>query len=266
MSLTYEKLPQDVLRTWEVNETTSRFEYYQASPSDDALHIQFSILAALNALVAVSTFILMCSIIRNKSLRINPFNWYLVFITAPDFVMSSLCLFTCALSAPMNQFHSEWMCSLQSMYLVFGLCANCWMNFLIVYEVHKLLRFSNHRRRYSPPKRTTVGTQAAGVYLYAILWGVLGIFPIDWLPYATYSWYGFFCFPQEYDRASTIFYWLVFIPGIMGIPILYLTYVCYDIWKRKLLPPAGRRRNLAVFFVRLIFVYFFMWTPTVIVR
>ena len=264
---TYEKLPDEpVLRTWEVNETHTRFDYYQAVPSDQALRVQFIILATINCLVAITTFVVICSILSSKELRINPFNWYLVFIFVPDFVMSSLCIFGCAFSATISRFYSEWMCSFQSMYLVFGLCANCWMNVFIVYEVYKLLGFSSLRKRYFPPRRATVAKQAFGVYLYAIAWGLLGIFPISWLPHQTYAWYGFFCFPQEYDRTSTIFYWLVFIPAIMGIPILYISYVCYDIWRRQILPTQGRRRNLSIYFVRLILVYYIMWTPAILIR
>jgi hypothetical protein len=42
----------------------------------------------------------------------------------------------------------------------------------------------------------------------------------------------------------------------------YAAYVIYDIWKRSLLPPIGRRRTL--FLLRLVFLYFAIWGPYLI--
>jgi hypothetical protein len=66
---------------------------------------------------------------------------------------------------------------------------------------------------------------------------------------------------MEYDQTSTLFWWLLFVPCFLGLPVAYFTYVIFDIWKRGLLPPMGRRRNLSLYFFRLVFVYFFMWFP-----
>jgi hypothetical protein len=66
---------------------------------------------------------------------------------------------------------------------------------------------------------------------------------------------------MEYDLASTLVYWLVFLPAMMMLPIAYSMWVLWDVYRRKLLPPMGRRRALVLYFSRLIFVYIFMWTP-----
>jgi hypothetical protein len=72
--------------------------------------------------------------------------------------------------------------------------------------------------------------------------------------------------PIERDTQSTIFFWLCFFPLFVGIPVVYVVYVCYDVMVvRKLLPPKGKRRVLSVYFFRLILVFLIMWLPTFIV-
>ena len=61
--------------------------------------------------------------------------------------------------------------------------------------------------------------------------------------------------------ASSLFYFLVYIPLVAGIPIGYVIYICYDMWKRKLMPPAGKRRLLSIYFLRVVAAYVLMWMP-----
>ena len=246
-------------------ENHTRFDYPRAVPTEDVLQIQFTALAIINAIVAAACFIIVISILRNKSVRNNPFNLYLLWIATPDFLNSFFCMLTCSMSAPQKEYYSEMMCGFQSFYLVWGYTSNCWMNGVIVYQIHKLLRHSHIRRRYMPPSRRHVMIHASIVYTYATFWGLLGVWNISWLPHKTSAFYGFACFPIEYDLASTIFWWLLFAPAFLMLPILYVVYVIYDIWKRDLLPKQGRRRNLSIYFFRLIFVYFFMWTPSLVI-
>jgi hypothetical protein len=258
-----QRLDDPPLREWELNENHTRYDYPRATPSEDTLHIQFAILAAINAVVATACLIIVMSILRSPKVRSNPFNLYLLFISAPDFLSSFFCLLTCALSAPKGSYYSEVMCGFQSFYLTWFYTTNCWMNAVIVFQIHKLLRNSHVRRRYFPPTRRRVALHAAIVYLYAAFWGFIGVWNIQWLPHKTYAYYGFACVAMEYDQASTLFWWLLFLPCFLLLPVAYFTYVIYDIWKRDLLPPMGRRRNLSLYFFRLVFVYFGMWFPFV---
>jgi len=260
-----DRIPEDPLRTWELNESHDRFDYKQAWPSNSTLHLQFSLLAAVNAIVAVACLVLILSILRYRKVRKNPFNLYILFVTLPDFWSSALCLLTCAMSAANHGYYSEAMCGFQSFYLVFGFTANCWMNAVIVYEVHRLLRMSHKRARYQPPSRQTVLKQTTAVYLYSLFWGLIGVWKVPGLPHQTLALYGLACFPHEYDFASTLFNWLVFVPCFMVLPICYASVVVVDVVRRKLLPPTGRRRGLALYFSRVILVYYVMWIPGLIV-
>ena len=66
---------------------------------------------------------------------------------------------------------------------------------------------------------------------------------------------------METDQASSLFFWLVFFPIYSGIHVVYVIYVTVDIWRRRLLPPAGKRRLLALYFGRIVVVFLVMWGP-----
>ena len=261
-----DRLSDTVLPKSEVNSTHTRYDYARAVPSPRDLQIQFSVLAAVNAVVATACLILFVSILRSRRVRKNSFNLYLLFIVIPDFISSASCCLTCAMSAPEGSYYSEAMCGWQSWYLVFGFTANCWMNAVIVHELYRMLRFSQQRKRYTPPTRAKVLRQAALVYGYAMALAFLGAWNIPWMPHKTAVYSGFACFPMEYDFESTLFYWLFFIPAFLLIPCLYAIWVGYDVlWRRKMIPPMGRRRTLAVYFSRLVAVYLFMWIPFLLI-
>ena len=74
-------------------------------------------------------------------------------------------------------------------------------------------------------------------------------------------------FPDKYSLASKYLgFWHIFIPALMGLPIMYATYyVLFDIYTHSLLPARGRRSILAIFHFRLVMVYFVMWVPCLLV-
>jgi hypothetical protein len=75
---------------------------------------------------------------------------------------------------------------------------------------------------------------------------------------------GLACLPHEYDTASTIFQWVVFAPLFFLIPTAYSLYVAADVMRRRLLPPQGKKRNLAIYFFRLVVVFLVMWIPSIL--
>lgn len=258
------RLDSPTLYQWDLDENSTRYEYPRARPEDNVLQIQFSILAFINAVVAVSSLVLIIAILKSKQVRSSAFNLYLLFMAIPDFIGSFLCLLTCAMSAPGSDYYSEAMCGFQGFYLVFAFCGNAWINAVIVHEVNKLLNYSQKRRRYFPPTRRRVLCHVAAVYTYAAFWGLLTAFPILGMPFQTKAYYGFACFPMEQDTASTWFFYFAFLPGILMIPMLYSVFVMGRIILKGLLPTAGKRRALSLFLMRLIVVYFLGWLPFMI--
>jgi hypothetical protein len=131
--------------------------------------------------------------------------------------------------------------------------------------MYRLLLNSNQRRRYFPPTIRKVCQQSAVVYLYGLfisLWilvdGPWGLHDVDVL-------YGFVCLPVQFSAGANAFWYLLFILIFLGIPIIYVIWVVYDIYAKKLLPPTGKRRELTIYFFRLTFIFIFFWMPTVLV-
>lgn len=259
--MVYPRIHDPILYETDLDDTHDRYDYPRARPSAGKLHVEFSILASINAVTATLVFLLMTAMLRSKKVRSNVFNIYLLAIAFPDFMVSLLCFFTCALSAPQSEFFSEWMCGFQSFYLNWAFIANAWLNGVVVFQIHKMLRHSQVRRRYIPPTRTQVMTHVALVYTYASVWGFLCGFNIDFLPHSSHLYYGFACMPMEYNRASTLFFWLAYLPLSLGLPLVFAAYAATNIITKGLLPPTGKRRVLSMFLLRLCFLYFAIWLP-----
>mmetsp|Transcript_12207 Transcript_12207/g.29084 ORF Transcript_12207/g.29084 Transcript_12207/m.29084 type:complete len:385 (-) Transcript_12207:255-1409(-) len=259
---TTNRMDSPALYEWTIDQdSSSRYEYPRGQVSDDELQIQFSIMAFVNGIVVCATSVLILGILRSRKIRSNAFSLFILFMAIPDFLGAFFCLLTCALSATRSKYFSEAMCGFQSFYLVFAICGNCWINFVIVHEVHKLLTYSQNRRRYFPPTRQQVFCKVAAVYAYASIWGLLAAFPIPGMPFQTKAYHGFACFPMEQDTASTWFFYFAFLPGILLCPFMYSLFVIGRIILKGMLPQSGKRRKLSIFLMRLIGVYFFGWTP-----
>jgi hypothetical protein len=263
-SSTGPRIDDPPLYEWQLTsskESYTRYDYPRATPDADTLGLQFTILATVNAVVAMAVLVLILAMLRSRKVLSNPFSLYLLFIAVPDFVVSFCCFWTCVLSAPLQQYVSEWMCGFQAFYLCWAFCANSWLNGVIVYHIHKLLVDSQQRRHHTPPTRTQVIRHSLAVYLYSSVWGWINATNRGWLPHEAHLYRGFACFGMERDLASAIFYWFLFMPAFMGVPLVYAGYVLSDIWRRKLLPPLGLRRALSLFLLRLVCLYFAIWFP-----
>jgi hypothetical protein len=255
-----QRIDDPILLYADLNENNTRYDYSIAAPSEEELQIQFLALAIVSAIVMTATFILILALCLSKKVRSFPFNLYILAITVPDFIVNFLCLITCAMSAPRGVFVGESMCTFQAFYLPWAFSANCWMNAVITYQIHKLLKDSHACRRYVPPTRVGIAKQTTVVYLYACVVATIGLFDLPWL-HKSYLVRGFACFPMEHDYSSAFVYWLLFIPAMLGLPIMYAAYVTFDIYRRSLLPKEGRRHDLVVYYFRLVLVYFVMWVP-----
>ena len=85
--------------------------------------------------------------------------------------------------------------------------------------------------------------QVGVVYLYNAILNSVALWGTS-IPHQGLLLMGYVCMPVEYSKASSLFFWLVFTPLLIGIPMLYLQYVCFDVWWNKMLPPRGKRREL----------------------
>jgi hypothetical protein len=247
---------------WELNENSTTLDIISAAPSDEYLVHAWWSWAVVAILVGLASLIVGLGILTSRRARRNPFNMYLVYLAIPDFVFSFSCGITCLLNAINREYWSEWMCSFQNWYAVFGIGSNAWINACIMRELYRMLRSGERIRRYNPPSRKYVTAQALAVYLCMGCLGVWGLIEAPSWPFYSETRSGLACLPVVRDKESTIVFWLVFLPLFAGIPTLYIIFLSIEIWRRKLLPRNGRRRLLVVYFARLILVFYIMWLPT----
>lgn len=259
-------LGQVTIRQWEITANSTRYERLQAAPSDDDLITMWTLWVVLSGLVAIFVSLVLLSIVCDRNARKNIFNWYLVYLMIPDVAFSFFCALTCAFNAVKGEYFGVAMCQFQSFYLTWGIAGNSWLNMVIARQLHLLLQSSVAMRRYRVPTRRIITCTAMAVYVYSAFvasWAFWGS-SLSWWPHKTVSISGLGCFPLEFSRASTFFYFLVYIPMLAGIPLVYVLYICFDIWRRNLMPPRGKRRLLAIYLFRVIAAYLLMWAPHLI--
>jgi hypothetical protein len=185
-------LGQPRIRWADLDEGNTRYDRDVAAPSADDLVTMWtveSIIFAFNSIIIATVFL---AIVLSRKTRRNPFNTYLLFLMAPDFVFGFLCMLACSLSASTGEYFASWMCRFQSWFIVCGLSINSWLNAVISYEIHRMLKASQIRKRYFPPATKIVVRNSLLVYASCAFlgtWTLLG----DWLPIDTDAQFGYFC-------------------------------------------------------------------------
>lgn len=254
-------LGQPPIRNWELNSNSTRYDHLVAAPSDTDLRRMWILWSTLQIIVVIFVASVFTAVLVSRRARRNPFNIYLIFLFLPDLFYCAACTITCVLNAAVGHYYSPQMCQFQSFYLVFATCANSWLNAAICRQLHLMLRSSHVRRKYMVPSRTKIAKEACIVYLWACFvasWALIGR---GFFPHRTGSVIGTACMPLEYDFDSSMFFFLFFMPCLALIPQFYVAYVSFDIWNRGLLPPVGKRRILAIYFIRIVAVFVVMWLP-----
>jgi hypothetical protein len=74
--------PDTAIYASELDGDASRYDSIRALPTEEALHIKFSILGTINVIVAIATFVLILAIVRYKKVRERPFNLYGEFLSS----------------------------------------------------------------------------------------------------------------------------------------------------------------------------------------
>ena len=154
----------------------------------------------------------------------STYNLYLVFLAIPDLIYN---LFMLGIVS--DNYQNGWIPANDAL---ISACAtvNMYMNVIIAYEVMILLRRTKNCQRYTPPSYKKASIQFGVVTVYAITIAMLWFWLLNY-------------FASTYVRATVaiplqhitvpIFYVFVFI-----IPTVALLWICFCIWKEKLLPPG----------------------------
>mmetsp|Transcript_7839 Transcript_7839/g.17550 ORF Transcript_7839/g.17550 Transcript_7839/m.17550 type:complete len:440 (-) Transcript_7839:1698-3017(-) len=263
----YEDTPlgKPKMRLWELTSNSTRYDRARAAPSDEEMRTVWTVWSASFFVYATFNIIVFAGIAASRKTRRRPFNLYLLFLMIPDIMYTLFCAFQCAFLAANTGFVTPSDCQWQSFYLVFGLTANSWLNGVIAGELHRLLTFSGRRRRYFPPTLQKVTRNSLLVYAYSALLSAMGCIAYPWWPHRTDLLNGLVCMPMDFDTTSTILFWTLFVPFMSAIPLLYTLYVGFDVWRKGLLPPSGKRRELTIYFYKITGVFLLMWLPGVFI-
>lgn len=248
------------VREWEIYENSTRYDHLLAAPSDEQLTKYWSAWVGISLFGGLFVAFILLPFVLSKKVRSRSFNLYLVYLMIPDAVYSILCGIVCMLHA-INKSQVAELCNFQMLFIVWGVGSNMWLNAAVTHQLYNMLRDSDIRRKYKIPTTKFVTRQALVIYIFTVFLGTWGFIEAQEFPHYVASTSGLACLPVEQSWQSSIFFWLVFFPAFGGIPITYVLYISFLIWKHKLLPPQGKRRLLVIYFGRIVVVFILCWVP-----
>jgi hypothetical protein len=253
------------MRLWEITANSTRYDRARAAPSDEAMRNAWTVWSVAFFLFAAFNIFVFAGIVSSRKTRRRPFNLYLLYLMLPDIIYTLFCAIQCATLVANTGFATPSDCHWQSFYLVFGLTANSWLNGVIANELYRLLSFSSNRRKYNPPTLKAVTRKSLLVYLYSILLAGMGCMAYPWWPHRTDLQNGLVCLPMDFDTTSTILFWTLFFPFMSAIPLVYCVVVAFVVYRKGLLPPKGKRREITIYFYKITAVFLIMWLPGVFI-
>jgi hypothetical protein len=231
-----------------------------AAPSDEQLTKYWSSWVGISLFGGLFVACILLPFVLSKNVRSRSFNLYLIYLMIPDAVYSILWGIVCMLHA-INKSQVAELCNFQMLFIVWGVGSNMWLNAAVTHQLYKMLRDSDIRRKYRIPTTKFVTKQSLVIYIFTLFLGTWGFIEAQEFPHYVASTSGLACLPVEQSWQSSIFFWLIFFPLFGGVPITYVLYISFMIWKHKLLPPQGKRRLLVIYFGRIVIVFILCWVP-----
>ena len=197
-----------------------------------------------------------------EGVRYSTYNLYLSYLAVPDLAYCIFRIRRVALHFHQGQIVGPTVFWAMSLNL---LVANIWMNAIVCFEVMLLLKRSQRGEFIDPPSLTRVNLQASAVFCLVITSFSLVFFFWDQIDKATAD--GDAEKSQFYNTLFAAWSFLVAVP-----PILYVIYVNTLVWCcRGYMPSKNirasfndkRTRTLAIYFLRIVGVFFVIWIPAI---
>jgi len=224
------------------------------------------IISILNGSVCLCAFFVIGVILLSKKTRTNGYNVYTSFLLLPDaLVLGSYCI-TRLHSAINNNFGFNLIsCQIYNTATIGYYTCNLYLNALVAYEIYTLASRSYARQRVKPITLQKVYVQIFCVYLWGLLFAQWGTLDVYWsyidiraemscaLKYGSPR-DGFFT-----EKWAIVFSYVVFFP-----PLLYVAFVRFQLWHKKLLPVSGKTRVLSLYFMRIVVVFFCFYLTNIV--
>jgi len=203
----------------------------------------------LSSITVISGTVFVVALYRNKEVRSNGYNLYLIYLAIPDVLANIVILLRVALAMSAIAISPNvyiFAASFEYFYAI----SNMYLNAIIVGTIHWVLCESNKDRqaKIPPPSVEKVNKHTAIVYSFALV-----VFGWAFFLYIN----GLVAF--SLDEIMNV--WITTRCLLVGPPILYVVYVVFDVWIFDRLPIKGRTRVLALYFLRVIFVFLVTWVP-----
>ena len=219
--------------------------------SNPTFFAQLIIWTTANGISAVAVLALLFSILRSPKVRSNSFNLYLVFCLVPD-AYKNIAGFAANLANMLMDTGSKHACTVIGWNDAYWWCSSLWMSFSVFVQIYKMLMANKRARRYTPPTMKRVTMESLLIHAFSIIMASLTVLPVEVIPAATPA-SGCEAFPEPGNKPQQIFYWVFFMPLTALIPTLAVTYLCFHIWWKQLLPRQNAKsRSLLFYFARLL--------------
>ncbi|KAL7571456.1 hypothetical protein ACA910_019211 [Epithemia clementina (nom. ined.)] len=255
--------------------TTSTTVTASMLSTDNASSTNFPIPTDSGCETIVSTSPPPPSLQQQQRPTISSWNLYLIFLLIPDVLNNgSFGMSTLVESITRGESNQRGMCNARILLSYMYLPANLYANAVVAREMYRLAYYSYRRQRVQPPKLRTVILQMVAVYAWSLALTLWNIANVSWSP-THYDPTNDFCIratgsptsssssSANNDSSPTISPTLGSLINltINLIPICYVFYAGFRIWRGHLLPIKGRTRALAMYFFRVVLVFGIFFVP-----
>jgi len=211
--------------------------------------------AVTSALSAILSFVIVVSILWSEKTRVEGFNLYLILNLVPDSTINTFLFIMRVINFVDGERSAPYQCILGSIFTITWTVTNLWINVLIVYEIHQMLQHSHQARRFKPSSCPVVLRRVSIVYVLSIIIAMLGT--INTRPFLDVRLDAIHCTPKLFGTDSTIIGYTISALAAV-VPCVYIIYTTLTVYRKKLLPPSGTSRFLAMYFLRIAFVATFL--------
>ena len=196
----------------------------------------------LSIVVLLFLSLLVASMMSSRFVRNQSYNLYIFFLAVPDLILNA----TMIVLSAMVLANVKWDVNDAVTYINGSVwLANMWINTVVSYEVYRMVMRSQRRVRTDPPSTTRICLQCGVVYVASLV--------LMWL--AT----------SGVEGSNPTIYLMATIGLLLfaAIPFVFIPFATYRIYKTGLLSTTGRTRVMAVFFGKIVLIFFCFSLPSV---
>ena len=196
-------------------------------------------------------------------IRSNGYNLYLVFLLIPDALNNIVMAAASFMEASRNGQYTPAMCNVRVFAGQWYYFCLIWLNAVVAQSIFSFLSKSARRQHLKPPTQRAVIIKCLVVFLFTALVGAWSAINTSWS--LTHVIDMDTCNSQPGGTGDNPAFgelaYMIVILGVVMPPIVYTTIVAFRIWCKKLLPPEGRRRSIALYFGRIMVAYYLFLLP-----